>query len=167
MSPRGRHLPAELAGAGSILVDEVVQRHVGEGHLLGVGYYQGSLYIWVQVVVLDLNLERRGQGWLRGGQSLQQSRLQLDLRSDWAGGLTELKCLNSQSSVVHHGRCRRHQGGGGGGGGGGRGWGRGGGEGWWSVKDMNHIWFTGDVRHTWNRIWLFSWELRVMRRRLL
>ena len=175
VSPGCRHLPTQLAGAGSVVVDEVVQRHVGEGHLLGVRYYQGSLYVchnklwggggelaglgltWVQVVLLDLHLERGGQGRLGGGQGLQQPRLQLDLRSRRAGGRAEVKCLNGQSSVVHQGRRGRHQGGGGGlRGGGGRG---GGGEGWWwwSVKDMNHIWFTGDMRHTWNVIWGFSW----------
>ena len=45
VGPGGRHLPAQLAGAGPVVVDEVVQRHVGEGHLLGVRYYQGSLYV--------------------------------------------------------------------------------------------------------------------------
>ena len=45
VSSGGRDLPAQLAGAGPVVVDEVVQRHVGEGHLLGVGYYQGSLNI--------------------------------------------------------------------------------------------------------------------------
>ena len=61
VSPGGRHLPAQLAGAGPVVVDEVVQRHVGQGHLLRVGYDQGPLYVGVQVVVLDLHLERGGQ----------------------------------------------------------------------------------------------------------
>ena len=47
VGPGGRHLPAQLAGAGSIVVDEVVQRHVGESHLLGVRYDQGPLHVCI------------------------------------------------------------------------------------------------------------------------
>ena len=161
MSPWRYNLSTQFTGAGSVLVDEVVQRHVGQGHLLRVGYDQGPLYVGVQVVVLDLHLERGGQSWLRGRQGLQQARLQLYLPSHWAGGggggglVTQLECLYGQSSVVHHRRGGRHQGGGGAGGGGGRrGRGEGGGG---SVKDVDHIWFTGDMGHTCNTIWWFSW----------
>ena len=47
VSPGGRHLPAQLAGAGPVVVDEVVQRHVGEGHLLGVRDDEGSLHVCI------------------------------------------------------------------------------------------------------------------------
>ena len=47
VGPGGRHLPAEFAGAGPILVDEVVQRHVGQGHLLGVRDDEGSLHVYI------------------------------------------------------------------------------------------------------------------------
>ena len=47
VGPRGSHLSAQLAGAGPILVDEVVQRHVGEGHLLGVRDDESSLHVCI------------------------------------------------------------------------------------------------------------------------
>ena len=45
VSPGGRHLPAQLAGAGPVVVDEVVQRHVGERHLVRVRYDEGALNV--------------------------------------------------------------------------------------------------------------------------
>ena len=45
VSPGGRHLPAQLAGAGPVVVDEVVQRHVGQGHLVRVRYDEGALNV--------------------------------------------------------------------------------------------------------------------------
>lgn len=58
-----------------------------------------------------------------------------------AAGL-QLECLYGQGSVVNEG--------GGGGAQEGRAGGLGGGGGGGSVKDMNHIWFTGDMGHTCN-----------------
>ena len=45
VSPGGRDLPAQLAGAGPVVVDEVVQRHVGERHLVRVRYDEGALNV--------------------------------------------------------------------------------------------------------------------------
>ena len=45
VSPGGRDLPAQLAGAGPVVVDEVVQRHVGQRHLVRVRYDEGALNV--------------------------------------------------------------------------------------------------------------------------
>lgn len=70
------HLPAQLARAAPVVVDDVIQRNVAPSHLLLLRDDQSPVYIRVEESVVDLDLERAER---LARNLLQQARLQLHL----------------------------------------------------------------------------------------